>query len=129
METCSLPTATRRASAEGRFGSLGSSIAGVLHWLPWNVGGWFHIQRHPQPLMHPISKPGLQPREGRQSMLLGSRDSSGAARVSPQLLSLADPSEQLQEGIRAKNEVTSHFWAGRSPPAQSLQQLLVHRCL
>lgn len=29
------------------------SIAGLLHWLPWNVGGWFHTQRHPHPLMHP----------------------------------------------------------------------------
>lgn len=99
------------------------SIAGILHWLPWNVGGLFHVQRHPHPLMHPISKPGLQPWGDRQSMLLESNNSSGAARVSPQLLSLADPSEQLQDGIRAKNEVTWDF------PAQSLQQLLVHRCL
>lgn len=62
-------------------------------------------------------------------MLLKSSDSSGAATVPPQLLSLAAPSEQQQEGIRAKNEVTLGFLAARSPPARSLQQLLVHRCV
>lgn len=93
-------------------------------------GGWrVPHAKTPQPFMNPVSQAGLQPRGHRQSVLLAPNDSSGAATVSPQLLSLPDPSEQRWQGIRAKNEQTLEFSAARSPPARSLQQLLVHRCL
>lgn len=62
-------------------------------------------------------------------MLLKSSDSSGAATVPPQLLSLAAPSEQQQEGIRAKNEVT--LGSQKSPStvraaAPGAQMCLIH---
>lgn len=102
------------------------STAGVLHWLPCNVDGWFHIQRHPHPLMHPLSKPGLQLWEDRQSVLLESSTAEG----NQPLLTTSAPCRSFratQEGIRAKNEVTLDFWAARSPLSRSLQQLLMHR--
>lgn len=53
---------------------------------------------------------------GRQGVhAAGIQQQQWGNQVSPQLLSLADPSEQWHEGIRAKSEVTLHFSAARSP--------------